>query len=314
MENTTAVSPPPAAVGVWTVPARKFALWAGFVLLCFALPLYQLFVLSFFSKRSDFYSYLPLIPFVSGYLFWINRERLPDRPKSSPVAAAVVALGGLLVVAGYFIARTRGVAFEISFYLALMTISALLFLLAGMLFFLGGGFLQANVFAVCMLAFAVPPPQFLLNPVESFLQTSSAAAATLMFWLAGTPHLTHGTILRLPDITIEVAPECSGIHSTVVLFITSFLAGRLFLRTLWRRATLVLVALPLAILRNGFRVFTIGELCVHISPDMIDSPIHHKGGPIFFALSLIPFFLLLVFLRKQESSRVSPELNRIPSL
>jgi len=33
---------------------------------------------------------------------------------------------------------------------------------------------------------------------------------------------------------------------------------------------------------------------------MIDSFIHRKGGPIFFALSLIPFFLLLVFLRRKD--------------
>jgi hypothetical protein len=58
----------------------------------------------------------------------------------------------------------------------------------------------------------------------------------------------------------------------------------------------------LAILRNGFRVFVIGELCVHVSPSMIDSPIHRKGGPIFFALSLIPFFLFLVLLRKLDSN------------
>jgi hypothetical protein len=34
---------------------------------------------------------------------------------------------------------------------------------------------------------------------------------------------------------------------------------------------------------------------------MINSPIHRRGGPIFFALSLIPFFFLLVFLRKRDS-------------
>jgi hypothetical protein len=36
---------------------------------------------------------------------------------------------------------------------------------------------------------------------------------------------------------------------------------------------------------------------------MIDSPIHHRGGPIFFVLSLIPFFGLLVLLRKWEKGR-----------
>ena len=52
-------------------------------------------------------------------------------------------------------------------------------------------------------------------------------------------------------------------------------------------------------------MFTIGELCVHVGPQMINSPIHHKGGPIFFALSLIPFFLLLVALQKSERGRAT---------
>jgi exosortase/archaeosortase family protein len=81
---------------------------------------------------------------------------------------------------------------------------------------------------------------------------------------------------------------------------TSFLAGYLFLRRFWTRAILVSAMIPLAILRNGFRISVIGWLCVHVSPAMINSPIHRRGGPLFFALSLIPFFLLLLFLRKRD--------------
>ena len=58
--------------------------------------------------------------------------------------------------------------------------------------------------------------------------------------------------------------------------------------------------IPLGILRNGFRVFVIGQLCVHIGPYMINSRIHHQGGPLFFALSLVPLFLLLLWLRRRE--------------
>jgi hypothetical protein len=36
---------------------------------------------------------------------------------------------------------------------------------------------------------------------------------------------------------------------------------------------------------------------------MIDSPIHRKGGPLFFALALIPFFLLLAFLRRRDFNK-----------
>jgi len=60
------------------------------------------------------------------------------------------------------------------------------------------------------------------------------------------------------------------------------------------------VVLPIALARNGLRVFVIGELCVRIGPEMIDSYIHHHGGPIFFALSLIPFSLVLLWLVKAD--------------
>jgi hypothetical protein len=33
---------------------------------------------------------------------------------------------------------------------------------------------------------------------------------------------------------------------------------------------------------------------------MLDTAIHHRGGPLFFALSLVPLFLLLWWLRRQE--------------
>jgi exosortase/archaeosortase family protein len=86
----------------------------------------------------------------------------------------------------------------------------------------------------------------------------------------------------------------------LILLITALLGSYLFLRGFWRRFVLVAAVLPLALLRNGFRIFTVGQLCVHIGPQMIDSYIHRKGGPIFFALSLIPFYFLLKYLHRSE--------------
>jgi len=128
-----------------------------------------------------------------------------------------------------------------------------------------------------------------------------------MLSLSGMPVFRQGLDFQLPGMRMAVAPECSGIHSSLVLFITSLLAGQLLLRSPWKRAALTLAVIPLAILRNGFRIFTIGQLCVHVSPDMINSYIHRRGGPIFFVLSLVPFFLLLYFLRKAESRKLKPE-------
>jgi exosortase C (VPDSG-CTERM-specific) len=146
----------------------------------------------------------------------------------------------------------------------------------------------------------VPIPTFAMPPIDAFLQQGSAAVAQGFFSLSDTAFLRDGLVFQLPGITIQVAAECSGIQSSMVLLITGLLASYLFLRRPWSRALLTLFMIPLGLLRNGFRVFTIGELCVHIGPQMIDSPIHHKGGPIFFALSLIPLFILLVVLQKSE--------------
>jgi len=57
------------------------------------------------------------------------------------------------------------------------------------------------------------------------------------------------------------------------------------------------------LLRNGFRILVISWLCVEIGPHMIESFIHHRGGPIFFGLSLIPLFAILWFLRRGEIRR-----------
>jgi exosortase/archaeosortase family protein len=126
------------------------------------------------------------------------------------------------------------------------------------------------------------------------------------------PFLRAGAVFQLPNITIEVAQECSGIRSSWVLLMTSILAANLFLKTSWRRFALVAFVIPLAILRNGFRILVIGLLCVNVGPQMIHSVIHRRGGPVFFVLSLIPLFLLLWWLRKGEI-RVRPAESRSAS-
>lgn len=300
MPEHTLVEPDFTSAESGRLSVHRFALWAALVVLLFSVPLYQLVRFSFFSKQSDFFSYIPLIPFVSAYLLWIGRGKLPKRTHPAIGAAAVFSFVGLTLAGACFFYRHSLERFGLATYLAPMTLAFLLTLVGGILAIFGMTFLRAAIFPVGMLLFLVPPPEAFLGPLTAFLQVTSAVASSSMFGLAGTAHLRTGTVLQLPNISLEVAPECSGLHSTMVLLITSFLAGYLFLRSPWRRALLVLVVLPLAILRNGFRVFVIGELCVHISPSMIDSPIHHQGGPIFFALSLVPFFLLLFYLRKQE--------------
>ena len=275
-----------------TAPFRKFALASGGLVICFAVPLWRLVR---FAANDELFSYIVIIPFLCTYLAWLQKRNLPA------VSAPAKALAALFIAGGLGLAAWNGFAGGPAVdQLALVTLSFLLFLTGVGCLILGGAMMRALAFPFAMLGFMVPFPTWLRQALETGLQHGSAFCADWMFTVSDVPTLRNGLMFHLPNITLEVAPECSGIHSTLVLFITSLVAGHFFLRQPWRRAVLCLAVIPLALLRNGFRVFVLGELCTHIGPQMIDSPIHHRGGPLFFVLSLIPFFLLIYFLKKTE--------------
>lgn len=190
-------------------------------------------------------------------------------------------------------------------------ILALLFFFTGICFFvLGEAFLRAVAFPMALLIFTIPLPDAFRQVIESFLQHGSAIFAGIFFQISGTPILQDGLNFKLAGCVIQVAPECSGIHSTLVLMITSLLGGWLFLGSPWKRAVLALAVIPLALARNGFRIFVIGQLCAAYGPQMLASPIHRHGGPLFFVLSLIPLFLFLLLLRKTEQPNGKPATKK----
>jgi exosortase C (VPDSG-CTERM-specific) len=277
---------------------RRLAVVAALLAVCFGWPLLQLIT---FAAHSDLFSCILLVPFISGYLIWTIRKtlNLQDVRPCWPGAMLGWMAGGA-IIAAYWMGRRDGWAPQTQDYLTLMTLAFLCCFWGVCLAMLGSKLVGQILFPLAFLVFAVPMPASWLLHIDTFFQYTSAAMAEACLKVTGEPVWRNGLDLQLTTLRMRVAPECSGIHSTLVLLITSFLAGYLFLRQYWTRAVLVLIVVPLAILRNGFRVFTLGWLGEHLFPTILDSPFHHHGGPIFFALSLIPFFLLLVFLRKRE--------------
>ena len=264
-----------------------------------------LYALIRFSLQNELFSHIVLVPLVSAYLVWIKRDQLATFTSPDRRIAAVLLAAGVLTL-GWYGLTASGRELVLQDRLAYKTL-AFAFLFTGVCaVFLGRQTLRSIAFPLAFLIFLAPMPVVWVDAIESFLQHKSASAASGFFTLYGTPFFREVTFFQLPGINLEVAPECSGIRSSLALFITSIVAGYLFLRSPVKRVVLALAVIPLAILRNGFRVFVIGELCVHVSPDMINSYIHRQGGPIFFALSLIPFFLLLWILLRLDRPKQRP--------
>ena len=169
----------------------------------------------------------------------------------------------------------------------LLTLSFLCCLVAGGFFFLGRGWMRAAAFPLAYLIFMVPMPDAMADALEMASTYATAEVANLLFQLSGIP------FLRGPyfPTTEHHDRNCTGMQRYSIelgAFLTSILAANLFLKTPWRRFALIAFVIPLGILRNAFRVLVIGLLCVNIGPQMIHSLIHRRGGPFFFALSLIP--------------------------
>lgn len=251
------------------------------------------------AARSDLHSHILLVPFIAGYLLYLQRGQ-PRAPLSTSIfGTAVLGLMGLAALST--VIGWRG-GLSLNDNLALVILAFVCFVAAGGFLFLGSKCMAACVFPVVFLIFMVPMPDAAVDWLEKASALASAEAASYYFRLLGIPVFRQGMVFELPTIALQVAQECSGIRSSLALFITSLVASHIFLKTRWRKAALVAFVIPLGILRNGFRILVIGMLCVRVGPHMINSSIHHRGGPIFFALSLVPFTLMLWWLRHQEAA------------
>jgi exosortase len=142
-----------------------------------------------------------------------------------------------------------------------------------------------------------------LDEIISFLQQYSALAARILFVIAGVPVTQDGTLLSIRDLDIEVAPQCSSIRSSLMLMITTMVLAHLFLCSGWRKALLIAAAVPLAAVKNGLRIFTIVQLGTLVDPGIFDSNLHHRGGVLFFAISVAMTVGLLWVLRRTENAK-----------
>jgi exosortase C (VPDSG-CTERM-specific) len=276
---------------------RLFWICVAVLTFCFSRVLFDLVN---HSLHESLHSHILLVPFISGYLIWQLRGSLPlPARERSPIGILCCVLG-LLTVGIYFAIRSSGKQLSHNDYIAFNIFALWMFIIAAAAFTLGTKFVKSIAFPLAFLVFLIPLPDKVAAGLEIASQYASAEVYSWSMNLSGATYYREGRTFVLPNLTIVVAQECSGIRSSFVLFITSLIAGHMFLRGPWKKFLLSVAVFPLGILRNAFRIYFLSMSSAHWNPDIIHSSIHHRGGPIFFALSLIPFFVLLLWLKKSE--------------
>jgi exosortase len=140
-----------------------------------------------------------------------------------------------------------------------------------------------------LLALSVPLPDVVLTSLALPLQLKASSLGAALLSTRGIPVHLDGNVIRLPGHDLFVTEACSGLRSLTALLSIGVLLGGLLLRHPASRVALVAVALPVAVLINGVRVFITGFLVLFVDPSMADGFTHVTEGWLMF---LVAFAIL----------------------
>jgi exosortase len=278
----------------------SFGALCGISLLLWFRPLLDTFAL---ATSDDRYTHILLIlPLAVALIFQGWRER-GSAPEFWPPAAALLIVS--LVLAGTTRWGHLGGSSDLG--LPIEMVGLVVWWIASFLLCFGLPGLRSFCFPLLFLFGMVPIPRLALAPIEGGLQWGSALAAQLLFLVSRVSVAREGTTLLIPGLAIDVTVECSSIRSSLMLLVTTMVLAYLLLRTPWRRALVVVLALPLSVAKNGLRIFTIGLLGTRVDPGFLTGRLHRQGGIVFFMIALALISLLLWILRRGERAIASPQ-------
>ena len=256
------------------------------------------------ALASDPYSYILLIPFISVFVLYreqreifagVNADHGLKRATAPAIALVFAGLLGALFTMG-------AVNLPAEYALSIKVVTVVVVWAAIFAVCYGAQILRAASFPFLLLLLLVPIPANVMDKIVTSLQWGAADATYRLFHLFGVPVFRNGVDFELPVIGIEVAKECSSIHSACALFITSLLVGHLFLKSFRARVCLALLAIPIAMFTNAVRIVTLWTLATKVDIGFLYGNLHHNGGIVFSLVSLSLLIGCLFPLRKLEGA------------
>lgn len=256
-------------------------------------PLHQLVSLSLDDRR---YSHLILIPVIAAFFLYRERHaifsRIAFHSAALPFLVAALAIYALLAL--------RILHPSADYALSALMLAVVLVWITLFAVFYGAPAFKAALFPLLFLLLLVPVPFNLMDKIIATLQWGSSEATYVLFKLVGVPVFKDGVRFELPVVGIEVAKECSSIHSAWALFITALLLAHLFLRSIWTKTCLCILAIPVAMFTNAIRIVTIWFLGTKVDIGFLEGNLHRNGGILFSLISLSVLLLFLALFRKLD--------------
>ncbi|MEW6117518.1 MAG: exosortase A [Nitrospirota bacterium] len=236
------------------------------------------------------YSHGFIIPFISAYAIYRNRDalkRAPVRPQN--VGICIILFGLLLLIAAclgteYFTMR-----------------SSLLVLLAGMVLFLfGSEVFRALLFPLAYLMFMIPLPYIAYDTFAFPLKLLVATYSVLFLKMMGIIVWREGNIIMFPSTVLEVADACSGIRSLMSLIALAVAFAYFSQQSTLKRVVVIASAVPIALFANGLRVVVTGILAQHWGARAAEGFFHEFAGMVVFWLAVVLLIITGALVRSSK--------------
>lgn len=241
----------------------------------------------FSAEQSADWGHAYLVPLISGFYVWKQRHRLMAVtptvywPGLLPLVVGIATYMTLSLVPFPGIHMFQGLSLVLS--------------VAGIaLLMLGPRMFPHLVFPVGYLAFGVTIGEMVMNKITFQLQLLASQGAALMLRLMMfTVDIAGNTItLSLSDgrqIPLNVAEACSGMRMVIAFLALGVAVAFFSCEKWWQRTALVLLAAPVALFTNVFRVVSLGVASIWDS-NLAAGDAHTLIGVLW----LIPGFLLFM--------------------
>jgi len=222
-------------------------------------------------------SYGNLIPFLVVGLFWWKRKELLALPLN-------IWWPGLLLLAAALVLHIFGYVVQQPF-VSVVALFAGIYALMGLAW--GRAWLRHSVYPFFLFVFSIPLTahlNFILFPLRLFV----CWLVEMVAHLVGIGVIRQGTQLMDPSgaYGYDVAAACGGMRSLIAVFLLATVIAFGQLRAPGNRFSLIVLAVPFAILGNMLRLLAI-IVAAEMGGQQWGNYVH-EGGP-FGIISLLPY-------------------------
>ena len=226
---------------------------------------------------------------VSLWLFW--RHRQAERTPAMAIGIVLLVGAVALRVGGGMAAEQYTIRFGMVAAAAGLTVS-----------FLGLRQLRAWWLPFALLVLSIPLPELILSSLALPLQFKASELGASLLEARHVPVALTGNVIRIPGHELFVTEACSGLRSLTALLSLALLLGGVTFHYATSRLLLIAVAIPIAIVVNGARIFVTGFTVHFIGAEAGTGLFHATEGWAMFVVAFIALWILVALGRKAEGA------------